>query len=203
MKIKLIVPLALLSCAVLARAQVNTPPVAPDVEAAVTSLRKGLVDSFNRGDIDRLLTYLDTNAVVTWQNGEVCEGTGAVKAYYERMMIGDHPVVSKVTADPKVLGRHFQGDWAISWGNLNDNFVLTDGRELALNSHFTATIARRGDRWLVTAFHVSVNAFDNPVLSLAVKKVSLFAGAGGAVAGFIGGLMAMLLLRRSKSGGGT
>jgi ketosteroid isomerase-like protein len=203
MKRNLTILLALVALAAVARAQVNTPPVAPDVEQAVTRLHEGLVESFNQGDIDRLLTYLDTNVVVTWQNGEVCEGTAAVKAYYERMMKGDHPVVSKVTADPKVLGRHFQGDWAISWGNLNDNFVLADGRELALNSHFTATIARRGDRWLVTAFHVSVNAFDNPVMALAVKKVSLFAGVGGAAVGFIGGLMVILLLRRAKSGGGA
>jgi ketosteroid isomerase-like protein len=203
MKKKLMVLLALVSIAAVAQAQINTPPVAPEVEQSITRLREGLVDSFNHGDIDRLLTYLDTNAVVTWQNGEVCEGTGAVKAYYERMMKGDHPVVSKVTADPKVLGRHFQGDWAISWGNLNDNFVLTDGRELALNSHFTATIARRGDHWLVTAFHVSVNAFDNPVMALAVRKVSLFAGIAGVAAGFIGGLIVMLLLRRPKSGGGA
>src|SRR6266567_1352504 len=121
-----------------AQAQVNATPVDPAVDKAVTHLREGLVDSFNRGDIDRLLTFLDTNAVVTWQNGEVCEGTMAVKAYYDRMMKGDHPVVKKVTADPKVLGRHFQGDWAVSWGDLNDRFELTDGRELPLNSHFTA-----------------------------------------------------------------
>src|SRR6516225_7521864 len=92
---------------------------ATEVEEAITRLRAGLVDSFNHQDIDRLLTYLDTNAVVTWQNGEVCEGTEAIKAYYERMMKGDHPVVAKVTSNPEVLGRHFQGDWAISWGNLN------------------------------------------------------------------------------------
>src|SRR6478752_7773946 len=92
----------------------QTSPPAAEAEQAITHLREGLVDSFNHGDIDRLLTYLDTNAVVTWQNGEVCEGTAAVKAYYDRMMKGDHPVVSKVTAEPKVLGRHVQGDWAIS-----------------------------------------------------------------------------------------
>src|SRR5262245_11063647 len=91
-------------------AQVNSPPLDPQTEQAITRLREGLVDSFNHDDIDRLLTYLDTNAVVTWQNGEVCEGTEAVKAYYERMMKGNHPVVRKVTADPKVIGRHIQGD---------------------------------------------------------------------------------------------
>jgi ketosteroid isomerase-like protein len=137
--------------------------------------------------------------VVTWQNGEVCEGTAAVKAYYERMMKGDHPVVSKVTSDPKVLGRHVQGDWAVSWGNLNDQFVLTDGRELPLNSRFTATLAKRGDSWLVSAFHVSVNAFENPIMALAVKKISLIVGIGGLVTGGIVGAAVGSMLRRSKN----
>src|SRR5712664_93923 len=92
-----------------APAQVGAPSDT-EVEQAITHLREGLVDSFNHGDMDRLLTFLDTNAVVTWQNGEVCEGTAAVKAYYDKMMKGEHPVVSKVTCEPKVLSRHIQGD---------------------------------------------------------------------------------------------
>ncbi|HWF20041.1 MAG TPA: nuclear transport factor 2 family protein [Verrucomicrobiae bacterium] len=182
-----------------AQAQVNAPPLDPAVDKAITRLREGLVDSFNRGDIDKLLTFLDTNAVVTWQNGEVCEGTAAVKAYYDRMMKGDHPVVSKVTSNPKVLGRLYQGDWAVSWGELNDTFVLTDGRELPLNSKFTATIARRGDLWLVTAFHVSVNAFNNPITALTVKRVSIIVGIAGLVAGLLAGMILMRLLRGAKS----
>ena len=200
MKNNLLTILALVFVAMTTSAQVKTPSVGADAEPAITRLREGLVDSFNHQDIDRLLTYLDTNAVVTWQNGEVCEGAGAIKAYYERMMKGDHPVVAKITSNPEVLGRHFQGDWAISWGNLNDNFVLTDGRVLPLNSHFTATIVHRGDKWLVAAFHVSVNAFDNPVMSLAVKKVSLLTGLIGLAAGFLGGVIVTRLLRRTKSG---
>jgi hypothetical protein len=197
-KILIIIPaLVLFFC--IAQAQVSAPAVDPAVDKAITHLREGLVDSFNRGDIDKLLTFLDTNAVVTWQNGEVCEGTAAVKAYYDRMMKGDHPVVSKVTSNPKVLGRLYQGDWAVSWGELNDTFVLTDGRELPLNSKFTATIARRGDLWLVTAFHVSVNAFDNPIIALAVKKVSIIVGVAGVAVGLIAGIILMRLLRGPKS----
>src|SRR5258708_6090138 len=124
--------LGIFLAALAAPAQVGTP-AGSEAEQGITRLREGLVDSFNHGEIDRLLTYLETNAVVTWQNGEVCEGTAAVKEYYQRMMKGDHPVVSKITTDPKVLGRHVQGDWAVSWGNLNDNFILSDGRELPLD----------------------------------------------------------------------
>jgi ketosteroid isomerase-like protein len=197
MKKYLLIFLALIFIPAVAPAQA----AATDTEAdqAITKLREGLVDSFNKGDMDRLLSYLDTNAVVTWQNGEVCEGPAAVKAYYERMMKGDHPVVSKVTADPKVLGRHVQGDWAVSWGSLNDQFVLTDGRELPLNSRFTATVVKRGDRWLVSAFHVSVNAFDNPIMALAIKKILMIAGIGGLVIGGILGAVIMRMLRQRNS----
>ncbi len=201
MKIFLPHVLSFVLLATAATAQVSTPVGDQEVEAAIIRLREGLVDSFNRDDIDRLLTFLDTNAVVTWQNGEVCEGPAAVKAYYQRMMKGDRPVVSKVSADPKIFGRHIQGDWAVSWGNLNDRFVLTDGSELPLNSRFTATIARRGDRWQVMAFHVSVNAFENPVLTLALKKVAWIAGGAGALVGIIVGVVVMRWLRRSKKSG--
>jgi ketosteroid isomerase-like protein len=183
---------------VLAAPQLVSAATDPEVEREIAKLREGLIDSFNHGDIDRLLTFLDTNAVVTWQNGEVCEGTAAVKAYYDRMMKGDHPVVVKVTSDPKVLGRHIQGDWCVSWGDLNDHFTLSDGRDLPLNSHFTATIAKRGDHWMVAAFHVSVNAFDNPITVLAVKKGSMIAGIAGLIAGILLTSVGFRLLRGSK-----
>jgi hypothetical protein len=78
---------------------------------------------------------------------------------------------------------------------------LSDGRDLPLNSRFTATIARRGDRWMVSAFHVSVNAFDNPITALAVKKVSLFVGLAGLIAGIV--LTAIIVrLRRGLPRGG-
>jgi hypothetical protein len=115
------------------------------------------------------------------------------------MLKGDHPVVSKVTAEPKILGRHLQSDWGVLWGELNDHFLLTDGRDLPLNSHFTATIARRGDGWKVAGFHASVNAFSNPITAIAVKKISLVAGIGGIVTGVIVGLVIASLLRRSKN----
>jgi len=197
MKKYLLTFLALLLIPVVAPAQVTA--AVGEADQAIIKLREGLVDSFNHGDMDRLLTHLDTNAVVTWQNGEVCEGPAAVKAYYERMMKGDHPVVSKVSADPKVLGRHVQGDWAVSWGNLNDQFVLTDGRELPLNSRFTATVIKRGDRWVVSAFHVSVNAFDNPIMALAINKSLKIAGVGGLVLGAIVGAVIVRMLRKRNS----
>lgn len=158
-----------------------------EAAAAIKALRDGLVSSFTKGDVDGLLQYLDPDVVVTWQNGELCRGREEVRAFHNRMMTGEKKVVREIKSAPEVLGRQVHGDWAVSWGNLHDHFVLTDGSDLPFNSVFTATIAKHGDRWLVTAFHVSANVFDNPVLALAVRKTALWGGIGtGAVGLFLG-----------------
>jgi len=167
--------------------------------AAITQLREGLVDSFKKGDIDGLLTYLDPQVVVTWQNGEICKGPEAVRAFYNRMMTGPNRVVRDLKSDPEVVDRHVYGDWAVSWGNLHDHFILNDGSDLPFNSVFTATIAKRGDRWLVTAFHASINAFDNPVTSLTTRKIGQWTAFGGLAVGLILGLMAARWLPRKTS----
>lgn len=172
-------------CSALAFAQ-TPPPVAPtEADIAVTKLREGLIDSFFKGDIDRLVTYLAPDVVVTWQNGEVSQGPAAVRSYYQRMMTGDNRIVREIKAEPQVLGRHITGDTAISWGSLHDRFVLNDGRELPFNTVFTLTTAKRGDHWLVTSYHASVSVFENPVLALATRKVGIWVGGGAAAIGLL------------------
>ncbi|MDB6124406.1 MAG: hypothetical protein JWQ71_3399 [Pedosphaera sp.] len=180
-------------------AQTNPPPASLDATQAISQLREGLVDSFNKGDVERLLTYLDPNAVVTWQNGEVCQGPEAVRAYYRKMMQGEHRIVRDIKSEPEILGRQVYGDWAVSWGNLHDRFTLMDGSELPFHTLFTATVAKRGDRWLLTSFHASVNAFDNPVLSLALHKTGLWAGLAGGVLGILVGGGICLMVRRKQT----
>ncbi len=196
---KKILPLLCLAFAAALPARAQSPATDAEAEAAIGQLRTGLVDSFFKGDIDKALTYLAADVTVTWQNGEVSHGPAEVRAYYNRMMTGPDRVVREIKASPEIEGRHIYGDWAYSWGNLHDEFVLSDGRHLALNSPFTITTAKHGDRWLVTGYHASVNAFDNPILSLAIRKVSMWAGVGGAVAGLLAGLILRGLLGQKKS----
>jgi ketosteroid isomerase-like protein len=173
-------------------AQETPPPAAEDVAKAIDELRDGLITSFKKGDVDTLLTFLDPEIVVTWQNGEVVRGPDGVRGFYDRMMRGEEPVVREIQSEPKVLGRQVHGNVAVSWGNLHDRFILTDGSDLPFQSVFTANVAKRGDRWLVTAFHTSVNAFDNPVLGYAVKRTALWTGI---ITGVIGVLLGFIVSR--------
>lgn len=197
---KTLIASLVLTLAIPALCQTPAPATPDEASVAITKLRDGLVSSFNKGDIDGLLSHLDPDVVVTWQNGEVCRGPEAVRAFYNRMMTGDKKIVSGIKSEPEVLGRHIRGDWAVSWGNMHDHFLLTDGSDLPFNSVFTATTAKRGDRWLVTAFHVSVSAFENPVLKLAARKIAIWAGLGGGAVGLLLGLAGARRLMRKKSG---
>jgi ketosteroid isomerase-like protein len=180
-------------------AQTTKPVTEADPTAAITALRGELVDSFNKGDVDRLLSHLDPDVVATWQNGEVCRGPEAVRAYYNKMMAGPDRIVAKLSSNPVVDDRHVYGDWAVSWGNLHDAYELTDGTTFKFDSRFTATIARRGAEWKVTSFHASVSAFDNPVLKIAAKKAATWAGVAAGVIGVGVGLVAGLLIRRRRT----
>ena len=203
----LISALVLATSAIAAPAQTAPSPATIPTAAPVTSedptqainlLRQELISAFNGGDLDRLLSHLDPDVVITWQNAEVCRGPEEVRAYYDKMMTGPERRVETVSVDPRVDDRHVYGDWAVSWGSMNDRFVLTDGSDLSMNSRFTATIARRGDAWKVTSFHVSVNAFDNPILVVAAKKAGTWGAVIGLVLGLFGGAVAGVLIARRR-----
>ncbi len=83
------------------------------------ALRKGLVEAIKKNDVDELLTYLDPDVVVTWQNGEVSRKPDGVKAYYDRMMKGPQRVVDTLTIDPTVEElTHLYGDTGVAFGML-------------------------------------------------------------------------------------
>jgi ketosteroid isomerase-like protein len=180
-------------------AQTTQTVTDPDPLKAIASLREQLIDSFNKRDIDRLVSYLDPDVVVTWQNGEVCRGPQAVRDYYSRMIAGPKPIVANFSSEPVITDRHVYGDWAVSWGNLHDHYQLNDGEKFALDSLFTGTIAKRGDAWKIVSFHASVNAFDNPILAIAAKKTALWTGMIAGIVGVIAGVIVGRIVSRRKA----
>src|SRR5216110_1130709 len=98
----LILAMVLFAAVATAHAQTTAGVTEADPIKAINLLRTELIDSFNKGDVNRLLSHLDPDVVVTWQNGEVCRGPDAVKAFHERMMTGPNHVVAKLSANPVV-----------------------------------------------------------------------------------------------------
>jgi len=154
-------------------------------------LRDEMVAAFEARDIDALLAHVDPEVVVTFQNGEVVRGPEALRGFFQRMMIGEQSIVKemKTKLDVSTLSILHGGDTAISYGTLNDHWVLRGGIDMDLVSHWTATLLRGDGGWRVGAFHVSASLFDNPLLAEAkagLWKAAALAGVAGLALGFAG-----------------
>jgi len=166
------------------------------VHNELRTLRDGLLEAMNKGDIERELTYLHTNAVVTWHNAEVSRGRDGVRAYYNRLTSGPEHMVESFSAQINVdeLTILHGENTGISFGSSVEHFKLTNGRSFDLKGRWTATLVRENGRWLIGSLHVSTNIFDNVLLNLA-KKYGVRAASLALVAG---GILGWLLGRRRK-----
>ncbi|HEU4390030.1 MAG TPA: nuclear transport factor 2 family protein [Blastocatellia bacterium] len=185
--------------------QASAPDPSAESTAGLDRLRAAVEAAYNRGDIDAMTGYLHPDCVIVFPDGSVLKGRDAFRQYYDRMLNApDHRVVS-LTADPVVESRTVHNDVGLSYGYMNDKYVLNDGRSFALNSRFTVTVFKtpggpaETDGWMIRSFHSSADTFDNPILTLVARGVFIRAGIGGLVVGALLGLaVGALLFRRRR-----
>jgi ketosteroid isomerase-like protein len=174
-----------------ATTQAEAPPANDEaVHNELRALRDGLVDAMNKGDIERELTYLAPNVVVTWHNAEVSRGREGVRAYLARILSGPNKFISGYSAkvDVDELTILYGGDTGISFGSALEHFTLTNGTTLDLASRWSATLVKMGDKWLVASLHASDNLFDNAMLTMA-KRTAYWTGGICLVVGLLIGML--------------
>ena len=176
---------------------------APD-EAALhdelRQLRQSMVDALNRNDVEEMLKHLHRNVTFTAMNAEVCRGPEQVRAYFDRMMNGPGRVVESIRVDPQAdaLSDIYGGQVAVAYGNSRDEYRLTNGLTMQVNSRWTCSLVREGGRWLITSFQSSANIFDNPILGQ-MKAAIYKVGGVAAVLGLAIGWFASRLRRKQAA----
>ena len=174
------------------QAQEHETPAEDPAHAELRALRDSLMDAYEKRDIDELLKHIHEKAVITWQNGERNRGPEELREFYRKMMSGEDRIVADVKSKLTIndLSVLYGGDTAVSYGELDDEFKLTNGSQFKLHSRWTATAVREGGQWVISSFHISSNLFDNPILDAAKGLVMTV----GAVAGGTGLLLGMVLV---------
>ena len=156
------------------------------------ALRTQVLDAIKAGDVERTLTYVHPNLVVTWQNQEVCRGREGLREFYNRMG-KDAFRGYKVDPIPDELTILYGGDTGISFGSSVAAYRLL-GKEYEFKNRWTATLVKENGRWLLASYHVSNNTLDNPLVNIA-KRALYLAGGIGLIVGLALGL---LVARRRK-----
>jgi ketosteroid isomerase-like protein len=167
----------------------QTPPSNDEAtHNELRALRDGFLDAMNKGDVERELTYLHPNVVVTWHNAEVSRGRDGVRAYLDRMLKGPDKVVESFSADLNVDELTIlYGNTGLSFGSAVEHFKMAKGGNLDLPARWSATLVKEGDKWLIASLHMSDNLFDNPLLAMARRTVYWAGGIAllmGLAAGF-------------------
>ena len=175
--------------------------------AGLDRLRAALEEAYNKGDIEAMASYIHSDAIIIFPDGTFLKGPAGFREYYDRMMTGSDRRVVSYSAAPSIESRTVHNDVGLSYGYMNDNYVLNDGQTFNLNSRFTVTVFKSPqgpaatEGWMIRSFHMSPDTFDNPVLRVVATTVFWKAGIGGAVIGLLVGLLLGLLLFRKKKAG--
>jgi len=166
----------------------------------IRALRDGALIAYKDKDIDKLLTYLHPNVAFTIQNADVIRGHEAVRQFHERMSVGEDREVVSIVGEFKVdeLSILHGDDTAIAIGSMDDEIELKQGLKFTLHSRWTATMVKEDGRWLVAAFHVSTNMFDNGVSKLMLWWNTVKVGAISGVVGLAVGGLVVAMFRRKR-----
>lgn len=168
-----------------------------DDRAALLKVFREIEASINAQDVDRMVTQMHPAATVTWLNAEVSRGHEEIKAYYNRMVKGPERILDKYTTAATVAAParfYGNGSVAVADGTTEDDFYPVARGPFHLTGRWTSTSAKIDGQWKVVALHLSSNVFTNELIAEA-KRVAIYTGAGGALAGL---LVGWLIGRRRK-----
>lgn len=172
----------------------DAAPIAEDpIHQQLRETRKQVIAAIESRDLNRMLIHVHPDAVVTWQNGETTHGINELRAFYDRLG-KDSFVGYKIPHQPDSISIIHGSDTAISAGKVVADYKLL-GRNYEFTSRWTATLVQQDGKWLVAAYHVSLNAFDNPILN-AAKSLLWLAGLIGLL---LGGIATFWFKRKRKS----
>lgn len=179
--------------------ETDMPPEDP-AHDEIRSLRDGILEAFEKKDIDKMLSYMTDQVVITVQNAELLRGHEQVREFHERMSEGDKRLVKSLKTDFEVddLSILYNGDTAIAFGSTRDQFQLSSGMDFTLHSRWTATLVKQDDGWKVAALHISTNMFDNGVSNLMIKWAGLKAGGIALALGLVLGAVVTSFWKRRK-----
>jgi ketosteroid isomerase-like protein len=182
----------------------SIPPATDQSTAGLDHLRAAIKDAYVKGDVDAIMRYLHPDVVIVFPDGSILKGPQAFREYYMRMMTAPNRRVVSYSANPQVESRTLHNDVGLSYGYMNDSYVLNDGRSFTLNSRFTVTVFKSPDGpsdtdgWMIRSFHSSTDTFDNPILTMVAHGVFWRAGIGGVVIGIVLSLIVGVLFARRR-----
>lgn len=162
---------------------------------ALRAIRRTVVEAINSKNIDLLIPLLHDSFSITMVDQGHVTSVEELKQYFHQRFDAEGTILESMKIEPKadVLTVFVSDDVGFNYGSSSDTYTLKSGREVVLDSRWTATLVKGDDGWKLVGLHAGVNMLDNPILAATEWKKYLWGGGGL----LVGALVAVLgLLRR-------
>ncbi|MCF6190134.1 MAG: hypothetical protein L3J51_06640 [Cocleimonas sp.] len=181
-----------------------TTAAEPDAEihTELRALLTGIEAAVNTEKYSDLAQYFHKDLRVTTVNQNTISSHPEIAAYFKEWFgEGGYLVSLKMSLKPDALTELYNNKtMGIVRGSGIEKYKLTDGRDLDLNTRWTATVIKDTDsKWRIVALHLGTNFYDNAIyneMRSYLIKVALIAGLVSVLFGFIAGYF--LRARRQK-----
>ncbi len=173
-------------------------------EAVHTELRQllsGIETAVNNRDYEKLAPYFHDNLRVTTVNQNTISSPEGIEAYFEEWF-GDggylRSLKMDLTADD-LTEFYNNNTMGIVRGKGVEQYQLTDGRDLDLQTRWTATVIKDSDgQWRILALHIGTNFYDNAIYH-EMRSFLIKMGSVGVIIALLLGLIAGFYIRARRA----
>jgi len=137
-----------------------------EIHTELRALLKGIETAVNTEKYSDLAQYFHKDLRVTTVNQNTISSHPEIAAYFKEWFgEGGYLVSLKMSLKPDALTELYNNKtMGIVRGSGIEKYKLTDGRDLDLNTRWTATVIKDTDsKWRILALHLGTNFYDNAI----------------------------------------
>ena len=170
-----------------------------EIHTELRELLKGIETAINTKNYSDLKPYFHESLRVTTVNQNTITSHSEIESYFKEWFgEGGYLKSLNMALEPDVLTELYNNKtMGIVRGSGIEKYKLSDGRDLDLETRWTATVVKDKDsKWRILALHLGTNFYDNAIFHESRKFLSKVAMIGTASGAIIGMLIGYFLRRR-------
>lgn len=166
--------------------------------AALRELGRQYEQAINGGNLLALAPSVAKEASAVFVTNDEVQGIEAMQKYLEAIQqrLGKGSAYT-VKLDPD--STEFFGDLALAHGRSHENAKLASGRVYEFTTRWTAILRKDGAGWKAQRLHVSMDPFDNPIISTRLQMRTWATAGIGVVLAILTFGLGMMIRRRASS----
>ncbi len=165
-------------------------------------LLKDIETAINTKKYSDLKPFFHESLRVTTVNQNTIKSHAEIESYFDDWFgEGGYLKSLNMTLKPDALTELYNDKtMGVVRGHGIEKYKLSDGRDLDLETRWTATVIKDTDsKWRILALHLGTNFYDNAIFHESRRFLTKM-GIIGTVAGLVFGILIGLFLRRKKQG---